>query len=79
MKGFGKNKESPYIQHQDVNNSYGWEIQQKLPVNIFEQIKNTFQFNKNFIKNYNEEREFVEYPEILHNLRKNLPFLPNKE
>ena len=28
---------------------------QNLPVNNFERIKDTFQFNKDFIKNYNEE------------------------
>ena len=28
---------------------------QNLPVNNFEWIKDTFQFNKDFIKNYNEE------------------------
>ena len=34
---------------------YGWAIWQKLPVNNFEWIEQTSQFNKGFIKNYNEE------------------------
>ena len=55
MKDYDKNKESSYIQYQDVNNLYGWVMSQKLPVNNFEWIKYTSQFNEYFIKNYNEE------------------------
>ena len=33
-------------------------VGQKLPVNIFEWIKDA-QFNENFIKNYNEESEKI--------------------
>ena len=32
-------------------------MSQKLPVNDFEWIKDTSQFNKDFIKNYNEESD----------------------
>ena len=45
-------------------------MSQKLPVNRFEWIKDTSQFNKGFKKNYNEERNEgyflevdVKYPE----------------
>ena len=45
---------------------------QKLPVNNFEWLKETSQFNKDFIKNYNEESDEeyfldvdVQYPEKL--------------
>ena len=44
-----------YLQYWDVNNLYGWAILQKLPVNDFEWIKDTSQFNEDFIKNYNED------------------------
>ena len=50
MKDYDKNKESPYIQFWDVNNLYGWAMSQKLPVNNFEWIKDTSQFNEDFIK-----------------------------
>ena len=50
-----KNKESSYIQYWDANNLYGWTMSQKLPINSFEWIKDTSQFNEDFIKNYNEE------------------------
>ena len=56
MKIYGKNKESWRLQYWDVNNLYGWAISQKLPVNNFECIKDTSQFNKDF-KNYNEESD----------------------
>ena len=53
MKNYDKNKESPYLLYQDVNNLYGWAMLQKLPVNVFEWVKDTSKFNEDFIKNYN--------------------------
>ena len=49
MKDYGKNKELPYIQYWDINNSYGWAMPQKLPANNFEWIEDTSQFNEDFI------------------------------
>ena len=57
MKYYHKNKESPYIQHWDINNLYGSAMSQKLPVNNFEWSKDTSQFNEDFIKSYNEESD----------------------
>ena len=58
---------------------------QKFPVDIFEWIKDTSKFNEDFIKNYNEESDegyFLEvdaqYPEKLHELYNDLPFLPER-
>ena len=60
-------------------------MSQKLPVNSFEWIKDTFQFKKVFIKNCNEESDEgylleadIQYPEKLHELHNNLPFLTEK-
>ena len=50
MKDYDKNKGSPYIHHWDVYNLNGWVMTQKLPVNNSEWIKDTFQFNEDFIK-----------------------------
>ena len=36
MKDYYKNKESQYLQHQDVNYLHGWAMSQKFPVNNFE-------------------------------------------
>ena len=48
---------------------------QKVAVNIFDWIKDSFQFNEDFIKNYNEESDegyFLEvdfqYPQKLHKI-----------
>ena len=57
MKDYDKNKESSYLKYWNVNNLYGWAMSQKLPVNTFEWIQETFQFNEDFIKNYNHEIE----------------------
>ena len=85
MEDYGKNKESSYIQYWDVNNLYVWAKPKKIPVNNFEWIKDTFQFNEDFMKNYNEESDegyFVEvdvqYLEKLHELHNDLPFLPER-
>ena len=41
LKDYDKNAESSYIQYWYVNNSYGWAMSQKLPVNNFEWMKYT--------------------------------------
>ena len=60
-------------------------MSQKLPINNFWWVKDTFQFNEDFIKNYNEENDEgyflevdVQYLEKLYELHKDLPFLPRK-
>ena len=85
MKDYDKNKELSYLQYWDVNNLYGWAMSQKLPVNNFEWIKDTSQFNEDFIKNYNEESDEgyflevdVQYLEKLGKLHNDLLFLPEK-
>ena len=81
MKDYDKNKSS-YIQYWDVYNSYCWATSQKLPVNNFDWIKDTSQFNEDYIKkNYDEgsdEGYFLEvdvqYLENLHEFHNDLPF-----
>ena len=60
-------------------------MSQKLPVNKFEWIEDTSQFNEDFIKNYNEDSDegyFLELdlqcPEKFHELHNDLPFSPEK-
>ena len=73
MKDYDKNKESSYLQYWDVNNLCGWAMSQKIPVNNFEWIKDTSQFNEDFVKSYNDESDEgyffevdVQYLEKLH-------------
>ena len=56
-KDYNKNKKSPHIQNWKVNNLYGWAISQRLPTNNFDWIKETSQFNEDFIKNYKEKTD----------------------
>ena len=60
-------------------------MSQKLSVNNFEWIKDTSQFNEDFIKNFNEESDegyFLEadlqYLKKLHELHNDLSFLPER-
>ena len=46
MKDNDKNKESSYRKCRGVNNLYDWVMSQKLPVNNFEWINDTSQFNE---------------------------------
>ena len=55
MKDYDKNKESSYLNYCDRNDLYGWAMPQRPPINNFELIEETSQFNSDFIKNYNEE------------------------
>ena len=62
---------------------YGRTMAQKLPVNGFEWVEDLSQFNKDFLKNYDEDNNKgyflevdVEYPKTLLNLPSDLPFLP---
>ena len=68
-----------------MNNLFGWAMPWKFPINNFEWIKDTSQFNENFIKIYNEEsdKEYffeadVQYIEKLHKLHNDLPFVPER-
>ena len=45
MEYYDNNKESSYLKYWYENAVYGWAMSQKLPVNNFEWIKDTFQFN----------------------------------
>ena len=66
----------------DANNLYGLVMSQKLPVNGFKWKNNVSKFDKEFIKNHDEDSNKgysfevdVEYPKYLHNLHSDLPFL----
>ena len=80
-----KNKESSYLKYWDKNNLYDWAMLQKLPVNGFESVEDTSQFNEDLTKSCNEESDEgyffevdVQYPEKLHDLHNDLPFLPER-
>ena len=78
IKNNDKSKESSYIKYCNVNDLYGWAMSQKLPVNNSEWLIDTSRFNEDFIKNYNEKREYfletdVQYLEKLYELHNELP------
>ena len=85
MKDYDKSKESSFLQYWDVNNLFGWAMSQKFLVSNFLWIKDTSQFNEDYMKNYNEERDEghlleidVQYAEQLHELHNDLSFLPKR-
>ena len=64
MKAYDKNKESSCLKYWDVNNLYDWAMLQKLPLNKFEWIVDTSQFNEDFKKKYNKESEEQYFLEV---------------
>ena len=81
MKGYNKNTELSYFMYLDANNLYGWAMFQKLPVNSFKWKKTIPKFNKEFIKNYDEDSNRgyilevdIEYRKDLQTLDSDLPF-----
>ena len=81
MKNYDKSIESSYLMYLDANNLYGWAMSQKLPVNGFKWENDLSRFNKDFIKNYNEDSDVgyflevdTEYPKELWSSHKDLPF-----
>ena len=88
MKNYNNNnEESSYIQYLDANNLYSWAMSKKLPVNGFKWLDSDKikKINEDFIKNYNENDNKgyilevdVKYPERLHELHSDLPFLSER-
>ena len=56
MKGYDKNKESPFLKYWGINNLYSWAILQKLPGNGLKWVKHLSQFDEDSIKSYNEKK-----------------------
>ena len=85
MKNNNKNEESSFFEYLDANNLYGWAISRSLPVDGFDWVKNLSKIEEDFIKNYDKDSDKgyifdadIEYPRELHDLRSDLPFLPER-
>ena len=87
MKNYDKKTELSYLTYLDANNSYGWAMSQKLPVNGFMWYNDYLSdFNEDFIKNYGENSDEgyflevdIELPKKLWSSHKELPFLPERK
>ena len=86
MKNYDKNIISLYLEYLEANNLYGDGMSQKVSGNNFKWIEKLSKFDKDFIKDYDENSNKgyilevdVEYPKNLFNLRKYLSFLPEKK
>ena len=69
-----------------LNNLYGWAMSQRLPVNVFEWVKELFEFDVHFKKYYDEKSDKgyilevdVKYPKNVFSLHSDLPFLPERK
>ena len=71
MKDYDKNRELSYIQYWDKNNLYGRAISQKLLVNNFEWIKDTSQYNEDFIKTIMKKVMKIIFLKLMFNILKN--------
>ena len=50
-----KTKNYQILEYWHVNNLYGWAVSQNLPAKIFKWDEDISEFDKSFIKSYNEE------------------------
>ena len=50
MKDYDKNKESSYVKYWNINNLYGCEMSQKLPVNNFKWVNDISNFDESLEK-----------------------------
>ena len=76
MKDYDKYKESSHLQYQDLNYLYGWTVLQNLPLNNFQWIKDTSQFNEDFIKIIMKRVMKDIFLKLMLKLHNGLPFLP---
>ena len=84
LPGYDSTKKSVYLQYLDANNSYGWAMCKKLPLNGYKWA-NVEKFDSDFIKNYdvNSDKGYllevdVEYPKELYSSHRAFPFLAEK-
>ena len=86
MNNYDENKESSFLSYLDADNLYGCPMIKKLPVESFRWVKNVSKIDEQFIKNYDENSDDIEYflkvdfeySKELHDLHSDLPFLPEK-
>ena len=64
MKNYDKSIKSSYLMYLDANNLYGWAMSQKLPVICFKWVYDLWIFNKDFIKNCNENSNIGYFLEV---------------
>ena len=74
-----------YLKYCDVNNSYGWSMSPKLPVNALYCVVDIYEFNEDSIESYDDESDeeffleiYFQYQENLYNFHNDLPFLPER-
>ena len=51
MKDYNKDEEKSFVQYNDANNLYGFEMSKPLPVDSFKWIKYLSKIDEDFIKN----------------------------
>ena len=85
MKDYNKDKAESFLQYNGANNLYGFAMSEPLPVDGFEWMEDLSKIDEDFIKNYDENSDKgyilevdVEYPKNLHDLDRDLPFLPER-
>uniref|UniRef100_A0ABD2VTH1 DNA-directed DNA polymerase n=1 Tax=Trichogramma kaykai TaxID=54128 RepID=A0ABD2VTH1_9HYME len=74
---YNPEKEDVYLMYYDVNNLYGWAMAQYLPYGGFEwaDVKDYLTLPEDSEYGYILEVD-LEYPELLHDLHKDLPVCP---
>ena len=79
---YDKNKPSTFISYLDMNNLYGWAMNEYLPYGRFEWLENIDKFDIMPVSDKSPVGYFLEvglkYPEELHELHNDFPLAPEK-
>ena len=64
MRKYDEIKEWSYLKYWDVNNLFGWEMSQKLPIGCSKWFEEISHFNENFIKYYKKDSDLWFWLEV---------------
>ena len=85
IRGYNKDEEESFLEYLDADNLYGGAMSEPLLFDDFNWVEDLSKTDEDFIKNYDKNsgkgyilKVDVEYPKNLHDLRSDLPFLPER-
>lgn len=83
LPNYDPHEDTSYLMYLDANNLYGYAMSQPLPMGEFQWITNLNEIDEHWIADIEDNGDYgyifeadVDYPQILHDLHSDFPFLP---